>query len=1482
MKRKFTKVVALLCAALMMLSMCSIFALAAGNPVYDKLDNEKNDLGTELTTMTFNILDKFSYSYEDYGNNDNATRLNTTVSQIKGYDPDILGIQEAGNQGGYDWPAKLDANLSSTYSSVKLYQQSGGPSTMTIAAGLIIYYRTSRFDLMDSGCYNFDITVSNGGYSRTDNGRWYQWAKLKDKETNQIIFVFNTHLSIVHDVSGSSDANDLILAKMLRTKQIELLSSAIHSKAANYPVVATGDYNCNLETSIADQKAGLSYIQIQQMCASPHAYLRSSADVADLEAMVSSSSVDHVFINTNYLDCRKLVGVRESVNGSSSSDHFSYVSYCNYRPNVTITPGTYDKNTGTHTDKVNTNSYTYAIAPATSNLTYKIFDANGTQCSNTVELKNTVNKFEIRFYNTANSSTLYDTIYSTITYTGADKPILQTDNTVNQYFANGAYQVLVAGDASDIVIRPKGGTLYANEACTTALGSHITNIKGGRTIYYLKSSLTSDVYPVKIYKETRVASTYAKAYYVDDDIGGAVGTVAFVHGDGNVSFIEGQVKGFDQLSDLTGTVNAGDGCILYVAGGIYNENVYTLNSSVTILGPNYNNSPFVRNRNDAWTNNTRNEEAIINGTITFNTSGSSEIDSITVKGFTFTGTLPQASLLFWDNRATSVRPIVDYKLDLDITHNIFKGRATNMTNGSHIHLNTQSQKMGTIAHNLFEQTGQNTERQFMTRGIFARNLNGLVIETNRFVNMECPLWLGSEVAHQSTTPGYGIYTVQGNRFESCRETINYIRNIRNNVSMDVRYIDNTIIRCGYSGAFVNMNLTEQAANAGTDFSKCKLVISDNRFFGCQRSIALYRNNTCAVDQGAISGDMNQMKVNINGNVIFEPLERVVDSTKFTTFNYPGSSSVHFGFVLTPSSTAAAPGSLNTTNWNLKYNYFYSRRVAMGYASATNTGINAPDKYTSNAYTFTTADATQKSFTNAINTIMAPYYVGNNPFSLTTLNNSSALGAITGITANDVTVAYDGQPHSATITAPTGALVSYSTNSGGGDGAAYTAQAPEYTEPGTYTSAYRVTMPGYTTVYGTVKLTIQKTNGNRTALSDKTVTYAFGTYHSLGELTKLDGDTITYTYDGIVYDTMPVFSQAGQYKVTVKATNPLYNTYTQTVTLTINKATLDNVTVGGGYEGLYDGANHTVSISGLPQGAVAEYSLDGGEYTTEKPSFNNVTETAHTVTVRLSGANYVTRTENLTFNIGTATISDVTVTGGTAQVNGSAQSLVTVSGTKSGDVVKYSVDGHAFTTTAPTFTKAGEYLVAVTISRVGHADRTILTTVTLTDGYEDPALFTLSIGQKLVRENDGKYTFTWKLQLDITEDGNTAAQADDFMVTSYGIKYASSLENLSEYIFLKQHGQDTAAKKMITDAMINDFVYEHSETGITKLYHNNIYNVRNTKPGKARYAVFYITYSVGGVEYEQYSAIDCASSLVGENLFTGVGNTATEGDILTKA
>ncbi|MBQ6947673.1 MAG: hypothetical protein IJN42_06450 [Clostridia bacterium] len=532
-------------------------------------------------------------------------------------------------------------------------------------------------------------------------------------------------------------------------------------------------------------------------------------------------------------------------------------------------------------------------------------------------------------------------------------------------------------------------------------------------------------------------------------------------------------------------------------------------------------------------------------------------------------------------------------------------------------------------------------------------------------------------------------------------------------------------------------------------------------------------------------------------------------------------------------------------------------------SATNKGINAPDKYVSNAYSYTTSGVTQKSFTNAINTIFAPYYINNDPFTLDTLNTSAALGTISGITVNNVDVAYDGEPHSASVTVPDGAVLSYSTNEGGGDGAAYTAQAPAYTNPGTYTDAYRVTMPGYETVYGTVTVMITKTNGNRTALENKTVDYN-GAYHSLGELEKLDGDTITYTYDGIVYDTMPEFSQVGQYKVTVKATNPLYTTYTQTVTLTINRASLESATISGAYEGPYDGANHNVSVSGIKNDVTVEYSLNGGEWTKTKPAnFNAVTDGAQTVAVRLSGANYYERTETLTFNITPADITDVTLTPATGLVEtGNALSLATVAGTVTGDTVQYALNGGAFSNTAPTVTRAGTYTVAVKVTRANYADKILVTNATVAAGQiVTPEVFALTVNSATVTEGETTSTFKWNLGLAFGADAAEAETAD-FKVLSYGIKYAASEEVLSDFIFYKNYANATAADKLVTDGKVAEIAYDEFETGVTTLYATNTLYVTNTAPQRARYAAFYIRYQIGDTVYEQFSDVQSISNLPG--------------------
>ena len=76
--------------------------------------------------------------------------------------------------------------------------------------------------------------------------------------------------------------------------------------------------------------------------------------------------------------------------------------------------------------------------------------------------------------------------------------------------------------------------------------------------------------------------------------------------------------------------------------------------------------------------------------------------------------------------------------------------------------------------------------------------------------------------------------------------------------------------------------------------------------------------------------------------------------------------------------------------------------------------------------------------------------------------------MSNVSAQGYSGTYDGQPHSITVNAPEGATVSYKV----GDGA-YSAENPAFTNAGTYTVAYKVSMANHTDVEGTAEVTINK-------------------------------------------------------------------------------------------------------------------------------------------------------------------------------------------------------------------------------------------------------------------------------------------------------------------------------------------------------------------------------------------------------------------------
>ena len=183
-----------------------------------------------------------------------------------------------------------------------------------------------------------------------------------------------------------------------------------------------------------------------------------------------------------------------------------------------------------------------------------------------------------------------------------------------------------------------------------------------------------------------------------------------------------------------------------------------------------------------------------------------------------------------------------------------------------------------------------------------------------------------------------------------------------------------------------------------------------------------------------------------------------------------------------------------------------------------------------------------------------------------------------VTATGYTGTYDGQPHSITVTAPGPADVWYGTM----EGVYKLDKSPKYTDAGTYTVYYQVTMDNYNTVNGSAKVTINKAAG--------TISYA------VAKVEKAKGaepftNPLSYAGDGEVrYSTSDYHiasvdavtgkvTVVGEGTVTITATvidgiNYTYATKTATYTVIVGETTEP----GGDEPGVEPGEEETLVIN----------------------------------------------------------------------------------------------------------------------------------------------------------------------------------------------------------------------------------------------------------------------------------------------------------------
>jgi hypothetical protein len=392
----------------------------------------------------------------------------------------------------------------------------------------------------------------------------------------------------------------------------------------------------------------------------------------------------------------------------------------------------------------------------------------------------------------------------------------------------------------------------------------------------------------------------------------------------------------------------------------------------------------------------------------------------------------------------------------------------------------------------------------------------------------------------------------------------------------------------YTGSAIEPELTVTDGNnlleLGTDYS---VAYSDNTNAGTATAtitgLGIYtgtKNKTFTIAAQAITGAT--VTVDANANLVYDGTAKNPGVTVSKTFE--GAAAQKVFSAETDYDVAYSEGCINVGEYTItvtfKGNYsgtatttfnisqaagsisFAETTVSKTFGDnaftkeATNTGDGAVS-YSSSATNVATVDAGTGLVTivgAGEATITATVTDGTN-YTYATKTASYTLNVATDameVSATGYDGTYDGQAHTITVNAPQGATVMYGTTEG-----TYNLQAaPTYTDAGTYTVYYQVTMKNFTTVTGSKTVTIAKANASITkapeAIAELKDTGKEQVLITAGEA---KGGEMVYSTDGTNYSAeLPTATAEGTYTIYYKVAGDANHNDTEVQTLSVTIAT----------------------------------------------------------------------------------------------------------------------------------------------------------------------------------------------------------------------------------------------------------------------------------------------------------------------------------------
>ena len=181
--------------------------------------------GTDVRIMTSNILS------EEWGGTAPEPRAELFNEVLEYYKPDVIGVQEV----SLKWSVALDGLFENSDYDL-IHEKFPGKKTNYSA----MIYNTATTELVDSGVRQMSIGNPIGGRNMT-------WGVFKDKATEKMYMVINTHLDWINTASPDGKGVNTHYSREKETNELIALYKELAAKYQNLDVFLTADWNTEKE-----------------------------------------------------------------------------------------------------------------------------------------------------------------------------------------------------------------------------------------------------------------------------------------------------------------------------------------------------------------------------------------------------------------------------------------------------------------------------------------------------------------------------------------------------------------------------------------------------------------------------------------------------------------------------------------------------------------------------------------------------------------------------------------------------------------------------------------------------------------------------------------------------------------------------------------------------------------------------------------------------------------------------------------------------------------------------------------------------------------------------------------------------------------------------------------------------------------------------------------------------------------------------------